>query len=520
MCWDKLCRRKSQGGMGFRKLRNFNIALVGKQGWRLITNENSLVSKIYKARYYPNSSFLSATVGKNPSYVWRSIMEAQVLLKKGAVRRVGTGLAVSIQNDPWLPDAQDPYIHTRSEAIEGRKVADLMVTGQVEWDIDLIQDIFEQRDANLILSIPLRPNDVDIWFWNKEKLGGYTVKSAYAMLQENNTEAVSEIDTDTWKKVWSLKLPPKVKNFMWRSLTECLPTKDNLIKKKVAVIQSCPVCNLESETVFHTLVTCQFAELCWNHADVNIDRGGCTSLSQWIGLIINKHDNKKIQAVCMLCWELWRNRNAIVWQQRGEEFDRVVMLAKLTFDHWWSAQDKTFDNFLGFMTQADGHEHWECPMEGRLKVNVDAAIFSDSSRYSFSLVARDHAGRLIEARSSCKQGTIDPTVAEAIAVKEALSWVKDRGGQDTVVETDCLSIVQAIRCSSTTLSYLGRVLEDCKNMLQTLREKNVTLLFVKRSVNKVAHYLARHSSSLADCSWHTETMNRDFISVLRSDLKV
>lgn len=62
MCWDRMCRKKSQGGMGFRKLRDFNIALVGKQGWRLLTNKTSLVSRIYKARYYPNKSFLTADV--------------------------------------------------------------------------------------------------------------------------------------------------------------------------------------------------------------------------------------------------------------------------------------------------------------------------------------------------------------------------------------------------------------------------------------------------------------------------
>ncbi|PNX96792.1 ribonuclease H, partial [Trifolium pratense] len=42
--WSKVCTQKKHGGMGFRDLRAFNEALLAKQGWRLITNPNSLVA--------------------------------------------------------------------------------------------------------------------------------------------------------------------------------------------------------------------------------------------------------------------------------------------------------------------------------------------------------------------------------------------------------------------------------------------------------------------------------------------
>lgn len=54
-----------------------------------------------------------------------------------------------------------------------------MITNQKTWDIDLIRDyIFTEKDANFILEIPLDESDNDSWFWNKEWMGYYSVKSA------------------------------------------------------------------------------------------------------------------------------------------------------------------------------------------------------------------------------------------------------------------------------------------------------------------------------------------------------
>lgn len=146
MQWDCICTKKSSDGLGFRKLQDFNVALLGKQGWRLVVKTGSLVERVFKARYYPEGTFLSAKVGSNPSYIWRAIMEAQVILKQGAVRQVGTCTTISITKDPWLPN-DDPYVHTDNEAIRNSTVDALMIPGQCVWDVDVIKYVFLERDA-------------------------------------------------------------------------------------------------------------------------------------------------------------------------------------------------------------------------------------------------------------------------------------------------------------------------------------------------------------------------------------
>lgn len=98
--WDMMYKSKMYGEMSFRHLRDFNVALLGKQGWRLITNPQSLVARMFKARYYPQDNFLNAKLEASPSFVRRSVLEAQQILKHGVACRVGNGNNIGIMNEP------------------------------------------------------------------------------------------------------------------------------------------------------------------------------------------------------------------------------------------------------------------------------------------------------------------------------------------------------------------------------------------------------------------------------------
>jgi predicted lipoprotein len=70
---------KYAGGSGFKSLRTFNYAILGKQSWKLLTSLVNLITKLLKAKYFPKSNFLSSSIGHNPSYVWQNIWSAKFI---------------------------------------------------------------------------------------------------------------------------------------------------------------------------------------------------------------------------------------------------------------------------------------------------------------------------------------------------------------------------------------------------------------------------------------------------------
>lgn len=80
LSWSRLCRAKRRGGMGFRDLKAFNSASLARQGWRLIQDPDTLIACLLRAKYHPRSSFLEAQIGYCPSFTWRSIFSASIVV--------------------------------------------------------------------------------------------------------------------------------------------------------------------------------------------------------------------------------------------------------------------------------------------------------------------------------------------------------------------------------------------------------------------------------------------------------
>jgi hypothetical protein len=156
MSWEKLGRPKTQRGMGFRDLTSFNKALLAKQGWRLIQYPDSLVSKIFKAKYYPNNNFLEAKIGNRPSLAWMSIFSTISLLEEGLMWRTGDSNSVNIWGDRWIPRASSYKIQSQVHGLTSEaKVSALIDHDTASWNKQLIRDLFSKEEMEAICSLPL-----------------------------------------------------------------------------------------------------------------------------------------------------------------------------------------------------------------------------------------------------------------------------------------------------------------------------------------------------------------------------
>lgn len=52
-------------------------------------------------------------------------------------------------------DADNPYITSNTQGMEDKNVASLFCMDKKEWDIDVVKDMFNERNQECILNIPL-----------------------------------------------------------------------------------------------------------------------------------------------------------------------------------------------------------------------------------------------------------------------------------------------------------------------------------------------------------------------------
>ena len=110
------------------------------------------------------------------------------MLRYGVRWRVGNRRSIQILEQPWLLTTDHPYVTPDTAALQGHAVNSLMCMNKMEWDMEVVHDVFNERDQEGILAIPLStPEQVDKLYLRFEESGIYSVKSAYRKLQDQKS---------------------------------------------------------------------------------------------------------------------------------------------------------------------------------------------------------------------------------------------------------------------------------------------------------------------------------------------
>lgn len=148
--------------------------------------------------------------------------------------------------------------------------------------------------------------------WREEQSGYHSVKSAHNLIQRIKGTWSLDNTSGFWRKLWNLKIPPKVWNFLSRALTGCLPTRSQLYLKRVEVSLECSVCSSGREIVQHILVDWVFLLLVLILLGCYADMG---NYDGWFPKLLEDSNREVVELAVMVCWTVWKAQNGRYYNQ-------------------------------------------------------------------------------------------------------------------------------------------------------------------------------------------------------------
>ncbi|KAI8535123.1 hypothetical protein RHMOL_Rhmol10G0150800 [Rhododendron molle] len=359
--WDEITRKKSNGGLGVKKLAQQNLALLAKWWWRFGKDKEALWVKVIKGKYGldANCWLPYIRVSGSSSRIWRDICSLDspssrlvYSIRDSFRAQVNSGDATMFWEHVWLGESALKEDYPRLFSLSTQKevlISTLRTAGS--WDLLFRRDMFgrekqemENLKARLQLVVlnPLKPDSLQ-WRWTGD--GIFPVKSAYAQWELQNHSSCTLLGS-----LWKNLAPPKVEIFAWMAVKERAVTRSVLLSRNLINdihLALCPLCSLHLETHQHLFLHCHFS---WNVWSIILDwwniKWVCPisvpDLAQW--WFTNGFFNleKYVWEICFYAtlWSLWLVRNDTIFNNSSKQawevgdlvITRVAMWIKAKFD--------------------------------------------------------------------------------------------------------------------------------------------------------------------------------------------
>ncbi|KAG7584349.1 Ribonuclease H-like superfamily [Arabidopsis suecica] len=463
MAWDKLCSSKSEGGVGFRNVDDFNSALLAKQLWRLIMAPESLVLK-------------------------------------GLIKRVGSGASISVWEDSWIPTQfPRPAKSNGSITDPSLKVNQLIDSRSNFWNMNLLAELFDPEDVALISALPLGVSTKeDTLGWHFTKSGNYTVKSGYHTARIETSDANLKFFGPDIKSLkvyaWKVKCPPKLRHFLWQILSGCVPVTENLRKRGINCDTGCVRCGAVEETINHTLFECHPARQIGALSPIPSVTGIFPSASIYANLdhlfwrIPSEIDSSSFPWIILY---IWKARNKKIFYNVDKDPLEVLHLKEKEAQAWQVAQSELHIDNQGSLDTVTRNRVREVSLDSSYSGHrcfVDGSwkrtdIFSGTGWYCTSA-----NGEMPTMGAANIRRSLSPLHTEVEALLWAMKCMIGADNQDVAFFTDCSDLVKMVS-SPTEWPAFSVYLEDLKSDKEGF--SNFSLSLISRSANVKADNLAR-----------------------------
>ncbi|GAU22731.1 hypothetical protein TSUD_138560 [Trifolium subterraneum] len=305
--WDKITKPKNKGGLGIRKAREANTALLGKLVWNIHQDKDVLWVQIMKHKYVKDDIFITITK-KQGSVTWNSIMKALLAIKDGFQFRLGDGNSSFwytnwsgcgiLANQVMYVDIHDLQMRVRDVYIYGKFNLNSLYT-------HIPPEIVNHLN---LLPVCLNPRVADRYTWKGNLNGLYTAQDGYHWLNRVKPTNSSTKDI-SWSWLWHIEAPEKIKFFLWTALHNSLPTRAMLSHRGLLSVYACPMCNAAEETTMHCLRDCEFIKHLWKtigYTDQTFFQGD--NLYAWLR---KGCDSPSMFMFLAAVWWIWRARNKL-----------------------------------------------------------------------------------------------------------------------------------------------------------------------------------------------------------------
>lgn len=488
--WHNVCKSKDKGGLGLKKAKNQNLALLTKLGWKIANNEDNLWVKILRDKYLKHHNIQSWPNNRSASFTWRSIMHIRDILAKRTKWTIGNGKSVDVWKDWWCGNMalaeKYPGIHT----LGNFKVADLIEDGN--WNLSPIEQFVDSVTRNDILSItlPVFTQAEDHPSWVEAPNGSCSVSTAYDFINKDNN------DTEGWKWFWKLHLPQKFKTFLWLIFHNKLPTNHLRARRGMTSLDLCPRCNNSPEILQHLFRDCPKAIATWDKlpsGHLMRKNFGSTTM-EWVS-----HNLKKKRLLntgtsipwntlfCTALWQIWKDRNR-------KSFDNIELNPEVSSNLICSYAKEIVGAFKNPLIPGPNPNRltpWCPPIADNLKLNTDGCWYDRNRNAGFGGLVRNDQGEW-QIGYYGKMLTSSSLETEIWSIYRGLTIILEKGWTNVRIESDSQTAVTLFTEETNANHPQSNILNDGKYLIN---RTGSSIVHIFRGANEAADCLAHLGAS-------------------------